>query len=132
MGARLCAALRENGVAVRALSRRAMPDSPEDGVVWYRGEATRAGDWLEGLEGVRAVIHLAGEPVAGRRWSRDQKRRLRESRVHSTRLIARKLSERYPVADHRVIPRYHGHIRKGIMALEVSHAETKVFRRVQA
>jgi uncharacterized protein (TIGR01777 family) len=39
------------------------------------------------LEGVDAVIHLAGASVA-ERWSAEQKRAIRESRVQSTRLIA--------------------------------------------
>lgn len=37
------------------------------------------------LEGVEAAIHLAGEPVAAKRWSPEQKRRIRESRVLGTR-----------------------------------------------
>jgi uncharacterized protein (TIGR01777 family) len=37
------------------------------------------------LEGVDAVVHLAGEPVAAKRWSPEQKRRIRESRVLGTR-----------------------------------------------
>lgn len=37
------------------------------------------------LDGVDAVIHLAGESVASKRWSLEQKRRIRESRVLGTR-----------------------------------------------
>src|SRR5689334_2128216 len=37
------------------------------------------------LAGVEAVIHLAGEPIAAHRWSDEQKRRIRDSRVLSTR-----------------------------------------------
>lgn len=40
------------------------------------------------LAGAGAVIHLAGEPIGARRWSEDQKRRIRESRVRSTELLA--------------------------------------------
>lgn len=39
------------------------------------------------LEGVEAVVHLAGEPI-GQRWTEAVKRRIRESRVESTRLLA--------------------------------------------
>ena len=38
-----------------------------------------------------AVIHLAGEPVGGRRWDARQKQRIRDSRVESTRAIVEAL-----------------------------------------
>ena len=43
---------------------------------------------LEGLEGVDAVVHLGGEPIAARRWSAEQKQRIAESRVRATALLA--------------------------------------------
>lgn len=39
------------------------------------------------LEGCEAVIHLAGEPVAGGRWSDQRKKRIFESRVAGTRSL---------------------------------------------
>ena len=39
------------------------------------------------LEGIDAVVHLAGESVAGR-WSEEKKRRILESRVNGTRLVS--------------------------------------------
>ena len=39
------------------------------------------------LAGVDAVVHLAGENVAGRRWSDAQMQRIRSSRVQGTRLL---------------------------------------------
>ena len=40
---------------------------------------------LTALVGVEAVIHLAGEPVAEKRWSNTQKTRIYESRILGTR-----------------------------------------------
>ncbi len=40
------------------------------------------------LDGAGAVIHLAGEAIAGGRWTRERKRRILESRVLGTRTIA--------------------------------------------
>ena len=48
------------------------------------------------LRGVDAVVHLAGEPIA-QRWNSSVQRRIRESRVQGTRLVAEtiaSLSER--------------------------------------
>jgi uncharacterized protein (TIGR01777 family) len=46
-----------------------------------------------GLEGVDAVVHLAGESVAAGRWSQARKQRIRDSRVLGTRLIAETLAK---------------------------------------
>ncbi len=40
------------------------------------------------LEGTDAVVHLAGENIAGRRWSEAQKQRLFKSRARGTRLLS--------------------------------------------
>ncbi|TXD42798.1 TIGR01777 family protein [Lujinxingia vulgaris] len=45
------------------------------------------------LEGLDAVVHLAGEPVLGERWSTAKRRRIDESRSHGTRALARALAE---------------------------------------
>jgi uncharacterized protein len=45
-----------------------------------------------GLEGVDAVVHLAGEGIGEKRWSDEQKRRIRESRTKGTDLLARTLA----------------------------------------
>jgi uncharacterized protein (TIGR01777 family) len=44
------------------------------------------------LEGVDAVIHLAGESIAGARWSDEQKRRILDSRIQGTTLLAETLA----------------------------------------
>lgn len=44
------------------------------------------------LEGVDAVIHLAGVSIAGGRWTRARKEAIRESRVDGTRLLAETLA----------------------------------------
>ena len=44
------------------------------------------------LDGVEAVINLAGISIAGRRWSSSRKRAIRESRIDGTRLLAKTLA----------------------------------------
>jgi uncharacterized protein (TIGR01777 family) len=45
-----------------------------------------------GLEGLDAVVHLAGESIGARRWNDAQRRRIRESRVRGTRLLCETLA----------------------------------------
>jgi hypothetical protein len=40
------------------------------------------------FEGVDAVIHLAGENIASKRWSSEQKMKIKQSRVNGTKLIS--------------------------------------------
>ena len=45
-----------------------------------------------GLEGLDAIVHLAGEPIASGRWNSAKKTRIRDSRVQGTRLLCETLS----------------------------------------
>jgi len=88
IGTALSAALRQAGHAVQPLVRdRARAKS--GGIYWdpERGELDVAA-----LEGIDAVVHLAGENVAGGRWTDARKAKIRESRTHGTTLIARTLA----------------------------------------
>ncbi len=60
-----------------------------DGVRWApsRGEID-----TKGLEGFDAVVHLAGESI-NQRWSEETKKRIRNSRVQGTSLLAGALAE---------------------------------------
>jgi uncharacterized protein (TIGR01777 family) len=44
------------------------------------------------LEGLDAVVHLAGESITGGRWTGEKKRRIRESRITGTRLLSTSLA----------------------------------------
>jgi uncharacterized protein (TIGR01777 family) len=87
IGSRLVGALRERGDRVTRLVRRA--PAPADGVVWDPA----AGVLDPGaFRGVDAVVHLAGENIAGGRWTKERKRRILQSRVDGTRLVAEKIA----------------------------------------
>lgn len=47
----------------------------------------------EKLEGIDAVIHLAGAGIADGRWTQARKKMLRQSRIQGTRLLAQSLAE---------------------------------------
>lgn len=76
------------GHEVLRLSRRATND-PQN-LVWNpdTGEIPTAR-----LEGLDAVVHLAGENIAGARWTPAVKQRLRSSRVDGTRLLCETLAK---------------------------------------
>ena len=50
----------------------------------------------EALIGVEAIIHLAGEPVAEKRWSNEQKDLIRDTRVLGTRQLVQAVLNHHP------------------------------------
>lgn len=48
----------------------------------------KAGAWMDTIDGVDAVVHLAGASVADMRWTDERKKQLRSSRIESTKLLA--------------------------------------------
>ncbi len=84
VGSSLVAALREKGHDVVRLVRE---KSSEPRTAFWNPDAGELDARI--FDGVDAVIHLAGENVAARRWSAEQRTRLLESRVKSTSLLTR-------------------------------------------
>lgn len=72
--------------------QRVVRDRSEAGVndvVWDLGARTID---AQALEGVDAVVHLAGEPIGASRWTEDTKRRIHDSREIGTSLMAETLA----------------------------------------
>jgi uncharacterized protein len=86
IGRALVAHLGATGHRVVRLMRRGADASRGD-VTW---DPTRGVLDPAALDGVQAVVNLAGEPVA-ERWTADRKRRIKSSRVEGTTLIAKTL-----------------------------------------
>lgn len=91
IGARLCRQLADEGHSLTLLIRSisAVADSPNNTTILWRPGSPGAWEHIleEALENADGVINLAGEPIAGKRWSATQKRRLRSSRIDTTRTL---------------------------------------------
>lgn len=89
IGQALVPLLVARGDEVVALSRdaaRARGKLPA-GVAAVTADLQAKGAWTEALAGAAAILHLAGEPVAARRWDARQRQVIRDSRVETTRTL---------------------------------------------
>jgi hypothetical protein len=83
VGSALVASLRQQGANEKRLVRSA-PRDPATDIAWNPAAPLDPA----ALEGLDAVVHLAGESIAGLRWTAGKKARIRESRVAGTRNLA--------------------------------------------
>lgn len=92
IGSALCKDLSKDGVEVLAITRR--PSDIGGLLKPVRWDPERGFDSaaLAALEGVDAVVHLAGESIA-KRWSAAQKERIRASRVQGSRTLVEALKK---------------------------------------
>jgi uncharacterized protein len=84
IGSALCSRLLEKGHTLTLLSRSAPRDAGTPMKRWLRWTPGTPGDWEILVDGAEAVINLAGEPIAAKRWTEEQKQRIRASRIQTT------------------------------------------------
>lgn len=86
--------LAGDGVRLKSISR-SQPKSYEDDIQWDIDNGFVNRDLLEGLD---AVVHLAGESIATGRWTEKKKHRIKHSRVAGTTTLCEALAglERKP------------------------------------
>lgn len=90
IGAALVARLRQEGhEVVRVVRSGGASGAAGDEVRWDPEAGTID---AAGLAGVDGVVHLAGEGIGEKRWTDEQKRRIRESRIKGTTLLATTLA----------------------------------------
>lgn len=88
IGRRLVEELTDDGYSVVVLTRspeRVTDLPPGARAVGWDAETTEG--WGELADGALGIVHLAGEGVAEGRWTEEKKRRIRASRVESTRAV---------------------------------------------
>ncbi len=88
VGSALLPLLKDSGHRVRRLVRGAAGSSPE--TIQWDPDSGRLDP--ADLEGADAVVHLGGESIASGRWTAQRRQRIRDSRVISTRLLARSIA----------------------------------------
>ena len=96
LGAPLAEMYAEEGHDVRVLTRSLMAgDTRHDPGTGMPGITRvgwtpdgKSGPWASVLEGASAVINLAGESLAAKRWNPARKAQMRDSRIRATRSLA--------------------------------------------
>ena len=85
IGRSLCRTLTDDGHAVAAVSRSAVKPQGLAVAEVHQWDPQSGPPPQAALDGVDAVVNLAGEPIDARRWSGQQKQLIRDSRVVTTR-----------------------------------------------
>ena len=90
IGTALSSQLEVAGYRVVRISRSHPPPGRTSG--WIRWDPASGRLPAGPLEGAHAVVHLAGETIAGLRWTPAKKRRIADSRQKGTALLSRTLA----------------------------------------
>lgn len=84
IGSTLADQLGDEGHALVLLSRAPPAEKILPNKRWLTWKLGASGDWDKSIDGADGIIHLAGEPIAGKRWTSAQKEKLRNSRIETT------------------------------------------------
>jgi len=85
IGRSLCEALTQDGHTVIGVSRSSHKPPGLAVAEIHQWDPQRGPIAASALEGVHALVNLAGEPIDSRRWSEQQKKLIRDSRVVTTK-----------------------------------------------
>jgi uncharacterized protein len=94
VGSQLVAKLLAQGDEVLVLSRNAgaaQTKFPQAQVVQYR--PLESGDWQQSIAGCDAVVNLAGEPIAEKKWTAEQKKIILDSREVGTQKLVEAIEQ---------------------------------------
>lgn len=87
IGTALCAALLEHGHALTLFTRGSPRNANTGTKRWLHWTPGTLRDWDASIDGVDGVINLAGEPIAEKKWSHTQRRRIEKSRIDATQCL---------------------------------------------
>jgi uncharacterized protein (TIGR01777 family) len=90
VGSALMPVLKSMGAQITRMVR----SKPKAGEVeWHPNQDALSPESLAGFD---TIINLAGENIAGGRWTDDQKRKIRESRINGTHLLSEAIAKLSP------------------------------------
>lgn len=93
VGSSVVSLLTENGHSISKLVRTGSKDNSPDGkatIAWNPQSGEIESSKLDGLD---AIVHLAGRSIASGKWTPEVKRDIRESRLNGTSLLCKALSK---------------------------------------
>ena len=96
IGTVLCARLLQQGHTLTLFTRVSPRDAGTAAKRWVQWTPGALGEWGAALEGVDGIIHLAGEPIAARKWNDIQRRRIEKSRVDGTNSLVQAIAKAEP------------------------------------
>jgi uncharacterized protein len=88
LGDRIVVLARNPQKATRQFPQNAFPNVE---VIGYT--PLELGDWAKEISGSDAVINLAGEPIAGVRWTDRRKQEIRDSRILTTKVLVEAIAK---------------------------------------
>lgn len=90
VGRKLIHQLQQNGHDVSILSRTTSKTKDVKVFLWdvYNQKIDQAC-----MDGIDTIIHLAGEPIADKKWTKERKQQIIDSRVMSTHLLYKTIKE---------------------------------------
>jgi uncharacterized protein (TIGR01777 family) len=96
IGTVLCARLLQQGHTLTLFTRGSPRDVGTAAKRWVQWTPGALGEWGAALDGVDGVINLAGEPIAAKRWTPTQRRRIEKSRVEGTNSLVQAIAKAEP------------------------------------
>jgi len=93
IGNHLTELFRQSGYNVSWLSTG---NVQKDGVQVYKWDPSKNSIDSKALEGIHYLVNLAGAGIADKKWDKDRKKLLKESRINSTELLLQKVIEIKP------------------------------------
>jgi uncharacterized protein len=96
IGSALSSRLLEKGHTLTLLTRAAPREGSTATKRWVHWTPNASGEWEAVVNAAEGVINLAGEPIAAKRWTAEQKRKIRASRIETTAGIVKAIAKAEP------------------------------------